>query len=1338
MPKQEYKILEFHGGTNNKFDPRDIGDNQNAESKLSIRKPGRLVVEGSAKTLYSKTDLNGHPISDITASPGGYETGYGLFSFSHDYEMASDIIQDGTDVDTDDSNWAAVNSDGSGTVAWNNASPSVFDTSANEDASIYNTLGGNKLEANSKYILTFDIVTATLNLAIGGGDASGNTADATYVAAADYTVGTHSVTFIPSASATHLWFTADSSEISADGSINNISCLKFPDEVETDFICINDKNGIDIYDPNQSTEWQQDKFLLGSRTATVKPEYYNVDGALRVCDSNFDVTDASADTSAPYTKNDVILAIDNGAASNVTIATGSVIQIDQEIMYVTSGGTGQSFTVIRGFANTKISTHADNTNVYYVNIPKYFGHIKADRLFECATSNSVNTWAEDAQTPQPPNNTRKGDSTTGALASSAGVQSLRIYNSISGSTLNYPAESEKVVLEFGESPANVGIIRVQYLSENRLKFTTSGYGNNASAGNKLSHEGGQEIFLSRMQGAASVLNGTHDIVNATDTTFEIDYEGASSALDVNFSDAAHYKTTIDDWFDHSEAGEIDNVLRLDTNATGDTRFILGTTGLSAEDVVPVHITGEASVNAFNGVYQATIIDDDECYITHGSNTSFSSGGGAGKLQLLVGVVSPEGSENINEDLKRKWNFAMSFTYDGPAQEVQESLLTEGYTIYESRQADNESLNTLTTAISATGTTSIVVNDTSVFTAGESVIMLDSEQMLVSSITNSTTMVVTRGYNGTTKDDDIAQYSQIYDVKKLSTTATVDWTNFVGVPKCVIKSVYDYGQSNKSWNPRINGFKIYMKDVTEEDASKEWRLFSHVNFNKGTYTLFAAGDSELILEQPSTSAIATLTEGTDLTIKPIDTYLSENLFTEDTIIDAQYKCAETIGRRTYIGNIRQGGRTYPDRMLRTPVNKFDTFPETNFIDVAIGDGDRIVALKSFGDRLLQFKKDTVYVINVSGESEVLEAEYPNAGIAKPSQVVKTNKGIMWFNPSGLWLFDGQSINNVIKHLEDGKYPDHETNAGIIGFDKYTNRVIYTPRIMAGQLTAWYMYDLELQAFQASYTGALFAHSASGANYYTNIINDSDGNMIVGFVDEAFPTELNFYQWSNDATEGQGEGVASYLWKSKDIDLSSPAMNKKIYKVYVTYKCTGHSGVAMKYATNGGSTYTDFSSSSSSNYDVQSFSSNGQRTGFQNTSGEWAVAELKPSSSINNVKSIQLVLSPIFIDDGTAQNGGGTDSIVLASDLSATAGAFNDYNINIDGGLARYNTRVIENGTNGTTYSADGSSRLATVLSAFTDNGYGNSPDNTTKYILGAVAPDFEINDITIIFRPKPIK
>ena len=118
---------------------------------------------------------------------------------------------------------------------------------------------------------------------------------------------------------------------------------------------------------------------------------------------------------------------------------------------------------------------------------------------------------------------------------------------------------------------------------------------------------------------------------------------------------------------------------------------------------------------------------------------------------------------------------------------------------------------------------------------------------------------------------------------------------------------------------------------------------------------------------------------------------------------------------------------------------------------------------------------------------------------------------------------------------------------------------------------------------------------------------------------------------------------------------------------------------------------------------------------------------------------MFLEHIKIASGTAQTGGGTSSIKLEAGALATAGIYNDYNINIYGGNARYNTRIIENGTNGTTYSPDGSSRVATVLSSFTDKGYGNDANSTsTKYILGAIATDFEINDITVIYRPKRVK
>ena len=1319
MAKQEYKILEFHGGTNNKFDPRDIADNQNVFSSLSIRHPGRLVVEGDAKNLYDKTDINGAAITDITTASGGFEKGYGLFSFSHDYSMEST-----------------------------------------------------------------------------------------------------------------------------------------PTETDTDFIVINDDVGIDIYDANQtSDEWQNDKFKLGSRTGAVKPEYYNVDGALRVCDSNFLTTDVAKNTDAIVYKNDITVTTE----SSTTIATGSVIQINQAIMYVTKGvAAGTSISVIRGFANTKIAQHGNDDDIFYVNVPKYFGHIKQNRMLEADTSDSINAWAADIQTPQPPNNTRSGtyfrttselindgavsaaagvgwtvgtgwtydtsndkltyngtqnsalltqtlasslyagsvytfrftvatdtleltfnDSSDNTLVAktvyavgthhitlrptvdsatlkilagdtdedaasivgstavsctelefspSAGIQSLRVYDEITSSTTNFPAESEKVILELGQSEPDYGIIEVD-IDGDEVTITTS-------AEHGLTN--GDEILISNVQSDISELAGTHTVqtdISQTEFTLIIEDHGIS---ELDWSTVANY-AEISGWADYKDtkAGTVRATIADSEVASGKTW---------------IHITGVTGVTSYNGVKLTTYVGGTQFYFSdenHGDAGSASTGAGT-KAQELLGTITKPGEDAIDEDLKRKWNFAMSFTYDGPAQEVQESLLTQGYKITELEAADGTA-NELAAAMSDTTTTANHdVDDASVFSVGD-VIMVGTEQMQITAVDTSASpdhINVTRGYNGSTASTH-SNGDQILLVEELSPTATVDWTNFTVAPKCVIKTNYDHGVANKTWNPRINGFKIYMRDVTDGDASKEWRLFSHVNFNKGTYTIFAADDSELILEQPASGTLATLTTGTTLKIKPIDTYLSENLFTEQTIIDAQYKVAEVVGRRVYIGNIKQGGRTYPDRMLRSPVNKFDTFPETNFIDVAVGDGDRITALKSFGDRLLQYKKDTVYIINTSGESEVLEAEYPNAGVAKPSQVVKTNLGIAWFNPTGLWFFDGKAIQNLTRNIESNQYHDHETNIGIIGFDKYTNRLIYTSRIFTGIQTIWYMYDLELKSYQRYYFGDLFPYSESGGNNYTNIITDSDGNMIVGYVDNAEPTELNFYQWSNSAAEGGvGALVAGTLWKSKDIDVvgvsssgspvPGPAVNKKIYKVYVTYKCTGHSGVKMTYATDGSGSFSG-TFAANTNYNAESFTTNGTHTGFKNTDGVWTVAELKPSSSINNVKSIQLHLDYIYIASGTAQTGGGTSSIKLAAAASATAGIYNDYNINLYAGNARYNTGIIENGTNGTTYSPDGSSRVATVLSTFTDRGYGNDANSTsTKYILGGLATDFEINDITIIFRPKRVK
>ena len=103
------------------------------------------------------------------------------------------------------------------------------------------------------------------------------------------------------------------------------------------------------------------------------------------------------------------------------------------------------------------------------------------------------------------------------------------------------------------------------------------------------------------------------------------------------------------------------------------------------------------------------------------------------------------------------------------------------------------------------------------------------------------------------------------------------------------------------------------------------------------------------------------------------------------------------------------------------------------------------------------------------------------------------------------------------------------------------------------------------------------------------------------------------------------VANFLVKTRDVDLGAPGVRKKIYKVYVTYKCTGDSNIVVTYGTNQGDCANEFSTTLSTNY-----SAINAGIGTLNTSsGDVAIAELKPSSSINNIYSFQLAFGSVGV-------------------------------------------------------------------------------------------------------------
>ena len=217
------------------------------------------------------------------------------------------------------------------------------------------------------------------------------------------------------------------------------------------------------------------------------------------------------------------------------------------------------------------------------------------------------------------------------------------------------------------------------------------------------------------------------------------------------------------------------------------------------------------------------------------------------------------------------------------------------------------------------------------------------------------------------------------------------------------------------NPRIKGARLYIVTPVEigirinEDSN--YNLVSEMSFEKGSR---AAGSISFQpwQESPQTdfdSMVYCVSRSTTLGEETFETLHG---YTPEEIKPCYYKTAIVVNNRTYVGNVKFDGRLYPDRMMKSPIGEYDVFTENGFIDVEVDDGDDIVHLESFADRILQFKNNIVHVINISKEYEFLEQSVKFAGVKSPSQVTLSDKGIFWANRNGLFWYNGEQIVNVL--------------------------------------------------------------------------------------------------------------------------------------------------------------------------------------------------------------------------------------------------------------------------------------------------------------------------------------
>ena len=445
-------------------------------------------------------------------------------------------------------------------------------------------------------------------------------------------------------------------------------------------------------------------------------------------------------------------------------------------------------------------------------------------------------------------------------------------------------------------------------------------------------------------------------------------------------------------------------------------------------------------------------------------------------------------------------------------------------------------------------------------------------------------------------------------------ANVNKLCIVGNPVYLTFDVYTIPKPSGAYgiNKRISGARLYWK-VEENDS---YFLLGELDFiDKGFKWIHEADKVSYDMTNAS-EPTGNLLEYTALlkgitpdSANTVDTFKNINGFSSETkSLDAQFKTAVVQGRRTYIGNIKQDGKTHPDRILKSQVNRFDTFPQKmGVVDVAIRDGENIVKLEAFADRILEFKEHSLYVINISDNIEFLEDTYRNKGCAYDYHVVKTDMGIAWFNIHGVYLYDGKQIHHLlekggIRVINETDWETFITDAGD-DTDMGSAQIGYIPKkrqiLIKNENNDVYLYDFVLKAWTSGLS------RVSETSYMTNFALSADQDL---FYIDSTDTDINTWQTSPQSSTG-------FLYKTPDIDFGEPGVRKKIYKVYVTYKTGGATNVTVKFDVNGGTSFAKVFKDGT-NFSTYTLDNAG--------SGSWTQATLAPnaSSDANNIYSFAL--------------------------------------------------------------------------------------------------------------------
>jgi hypothetical protein len=355
--------------------------------------------------------------------------------------------------------------------------------------------------------------------------------------------------------------------------------------------------------------------------------------------------------------------------------------------------------------------------------------------------------------------------------------------------------------------------------------------------------------------------------------------------------------------------------------------------------------------------------------------------------------------------------------------------------------------------------------------------------------------------------------------------------------------------------RVTGGRIYCRNST---LKGEWELLIDISLTDGCRSSLEADYGGWATTYDES---AYLLGAVNIGINSSDTFASLNGYSSDLSTASVgaagegYKTSTVTNRRKFIANVKSinangQAELSADKLLYSEINKFDTFPVTNFIEIGINDGEDFIKLESFADRILAFKQKTLYIINVGGGSDTqwfLESEHKNMGAPFHAAVIKTDFGVAWANKQGLFFYDGSKITNLQKKILESTWKSFVNADTMVGFEPVNKHLVVIRDAAASGGTSGdaYVYSFTTNSFT-------FIEDLADNAIKTNIITDAYNQMTLGIGTD----ELESY-------DGEPDSGATFDITLKDDDFGLPNTVKKIYGITIEYASNAANSSAINY-------------------------------------------------------------------------------------------------------------------------------------------------------------------------------